>query len=265
MPLPLSVDRTSFVEVPGLTASALNDLFVPSTDVSDFRWFSLTIVGASHVGQLSWQASNDDFVSNPVRMYVYQLNVPSAYYQNATNVGSDTQIFHGPFFARFFRVIQNAYTGGSVTGTLELYKDSSYPGTINAIQTGRWALGAAINSNMNCCADFHLVSAGSNNASVIKNSTGLVYGYDIYNANTVSTRYVKLYNKSSAPSPASDTALLIRTIAIPSDGKATYHSTTGIAGFSSGIALATVTGIADNDNTAVGASDLVIDIDYSPS
>src|SRR5437899_593285 len=100
MPLPPNIDAPSFSgavkEYTG-SAGALNDLLFSSIDVSAFRWFSLSIVGSSHVGQLSWQASNDDFVSDPQAMYVYQLGIPSAYYANATNVGSATQIFHGPF------------------------------------------------------------------------------------------------------------------------------------------------------------------------
>lgn len=263
MPLPLSVDRTSFVEVPNLTAGALNALLVPPTDVSDFRWFSLTIIGASHVGQLSWQGSNDNFVNDIQGMYVYQLGLPSAYYQNATNVGSAAQIFHGPFFARYFRVIMNSYSSGSVTGILELYTQPSYPGTINAIQTGLWALGTAPSSNANGSAVFQLISTSTDNASVIKNSKGQVYGYDIFNTHATLVRYVKLYNKSSAPAPVSDASLLKRTIAVKPGDRAYHHSSVGLAGYDNGIGLAAVANSATNDDTAIGAGDLIINIDYS--
>lgn len=246
-----------------LSAGALNDLLVPSINVSNFRWFSLGLVGSSHVGQLSWQASQNDFASDPQDMYVYQMGLPSAYYKNATNVGSNTQIFHGPLQADYFRVIMNAWTSGSVTAILSLYSNPSYPGTINAIQTGRWAAGVAINSNMNGSKVFRLVSAGSNNASVIKNATGLVYGYDIYNK-TASDLFVKLYNMTTNPAPATDNAHLVRTIGVPPHDRAFFHSTTGFQDFPDGIAMAAVTGIADTDNTPVSAGDLAINIDYSP-
>ncbi len=243
-------------------AGALNDLLFDQIDTVYFRWWSLSIVGNNHVGRLSWLCSDDNFASAPVNMYAYQEGVPSAYYQNATNVGNATQIFHGPFHTNWFRVIMDQYTSGSVTATLVLYSHPSFPGTINAIQTGRWALGASVNSNQNGTTCFRLISANTNNASVIKNSTGQVYGYDIYNSNAA-VRYVKLYNKSSTPNPATDNALLVRTIAVEAGKKAVYHSSEGLNDFPNGIAMATVTGISDTDNTPVGSNDLAINIDYS--
>ncbi len=109
--------------------------------------------------------------------------------------------------------------------------------------------------------DFHLVSAATNNATNIKNAGGKVYGYDIYNTNAA-VRYVKLYNKATAPAPATDNALLIRTIGIPPSGKAVLHIAAGLAGFTNGIGLATTTGSSDTDNTSVGAGDLIIEIDW---
>ena len=101
----------------------------------------------------------------------------------------------------------------------------------------------------------------TNNATNIKASAGQVYGYDISNTNAA-WRYVKLYNKATAPAPAADTGLLIRTIGIPPGGKASLHLENGLAGFAAGISIVAVVGIADNDNTSVGASDLSIDIDW---
>jgi hypothetical protein len=245
-----------------LSAGALNDFLVPSINVSNFRWFSLSIVGSSHVGQLSWQASQDDFASDPQDMYVYQLGLPSAYYKNATNVGSATQIFTGALQADYFRVIMNDYTSGSVTAVLSLYSNPSYPGTINAIQTGRWALGASVNSNQNGTTVFRLISAASNNATVIKNNSGQVYGYDIFNASG-GILYVKLYNMNTTPAPATDDAHLVRTIGIEAGKSKVFHSTTGLKDFPDGIAMATVTGITDTNNSAVGTGDLAINIDYS--
>lgn len=244
------------------SAGSLNALLFDQIDTAYFRWWSLSIVGNNHVGRLSWLCSDDNFASAPVNMYAYQEGVPSAYYQNATNVGNATQIFHGPFHTNFFRVIMDQYTSGSVTATLVLYSHPSFPGTINCIQTGLWALGTAPSSNSNGAATFRLISASSNNASTIKNSQGQIYGYDIYNT-TSSVKYVKLYNKNSNPAPATDNALLVRTIAVPPNYRADYHISTGIAGFNSGIALATVAGSSDTDNTSVSSGDLIINIDYS--
>jgi hypothetical protein len=127
-----------FLELSGLSAAALNALLVPSTDVSTYGWWSLSIVSTALVGVLTWEASNDNFVSAPVTLYAYQLGVPSAYFPNNTNPGTGVQIFHAPVTYRYFRVRMTAYTSGSATAVLELHAEPSFAGSINAIQSGNW-------------------------------------------------------------------------------------------------------------------------------
>src|SRR5690242_4134795 len=54
--------------------------------------------------------------------------------------------------------------------------------------------------------DFHLISAATTNATNIKASAGQVYGYDIYN-NNAAVRFVKFYNKATAPTVGTDTPI----------------------------------------------------------
>src|SRR6266702_1767529 len=109
-------------------------------------------------------------------------------------------------------------------------------------------------------SSFHVIAAASNNATSIKATAGVVYGYEIFNA-SAAIRYVKLYNKATAPAPATDNALLRRVIGIPAGGRVNATMPNGLA-FSAGIGIAAVTGISDTDNTSVAANDLSIDIDY---
>lgn len=107
-----------------------------------------------------------------------------------------------------------------------------------------------------------VISAATNNATSVKASAGLVNGWYISNLNAA-IMYVKLYDKASAPSPASDTPVI--TIGIPGNtaGAGTNVSwPTGIT-FSTGIALAIVTGVAVNNNTAVAANEVVVNLFYS--
>jgi hypothetical protein len=136
---------------------------------------------------------------------------------------------------------------------------NSFPVTLASDQSTSWGVKAQATS-AGGTSEFHLVAAGSNNATNIKASAGQIYGYEIFNA-SAAVRYVKLYNKSTAPAPATDNALLKRTIGIPAGQRASFHSSTGIS-CSAGIGIAMVTGISDTDNTAVTASDLVVDIDW---
>jgi hypothetical protein len=104
---------------------------------------------------------------------------------------------------------------------------------------------------------YHLVSAASTNATNIKASAGQLYCYSIFNTNA-SMRKVAFHNTAGAPTAG---ASVFFSLPIPGSGGANVCSDSGIP-FSSGIAITTVTGAADSDNTAVGANDLIINLFY---
>lgn len=99
------------------------------------------------------------------------------------------------------------------------------------------------------------------NATVIKATPGKVYGFQIFN-NTASAKYVRLYDKASAPAPAADSALIRRRLIIPANGIVSYHVGQGIDGFAAGIAYVASGAAGDTDTTALAANDLVINVDY---
>jgi hypothetical protein len=104
----------------------------------------------------------------------------------------------------------------------------------------------------------HLVSAATTNATVVKGSAGRVLGWFFINTNAA-IRYVKLHNQTTTPTAGTG---VVRTIGIPANGVASFTLEGGIA-FSTGIALTTVTGAADADNTAVGLNDIIGDIFFA--
>ena len=104
----------------------------------------------------------------------------------------------------------------------------------------------------------HLVSAATTNATVVKGSAGRVLGWFFVNTNAA-IRYVKLHNQTTTPTAGTG---VVRTIGIPANGVASFTLEGGIA-FSTGIALTTVTGAADADNTAVGLNDIIGDIFFA--
>lgn len=104
---------------------------------------------------------------------------------------------------------------------------------------------------------FRLVSAASTNATSLKASAGTLYTLFAVNLNAA-VRYVKFYNKASAPTVGTDTP--VATFPIPA-------STTGAGfqinlgpgfDFSTGIAYATTTGAADSDTAAVAANEIFL-------
>jgi len=105
---------------------------------------------------------------------------------------------------------------------------------------------------------YHKVSAASDNAANIKAAAGLVTGWKIYN-NAGYPIYVKLYDKATAPAPASDTPK--QTIGVDAGLGEPVISGGGLT-YTTGIGIAIVKGIADNDDTPVAADDCVVDIFY---
>ncbi len=96
----------------------------------------------------------------------------------------------------------------------------------------------------------------------IKNAAGQLYGWELSNSNATNARFVKLYNKSSAPTCGTDTPVM--TIAVASGlgggGVSGTHSS-GIA-FSLGLGICVTGAVGDSDTTAPTANDVVVNIFY---
>lgn len=106
------------------------------------------------------------------------------------------------------------------------------------------------------------ISAATTNATSVKASAGQVFTIMAHNTNAA-VRYLKLYNKASAPTVGTDTPVM--TLPIPGNtagaGFALDTGGMGIA-FATGIALALTTGVADADTAAVAANEIVINLLY---
>lgn len=161
----------------------------------------------------------------------------------------------------------SAFSAGVTTIKGYTTNESAY-GTAVALATGTNEIGNVKNSGTFAVqttpktsgglTTFHLVSANTTNATVIKASAGQVYGWYIFN-NNASARKVAFHNTAGTPTAG---ASIFFTLVIPAGGGANVFTETGIA-FSTGIAITTVTGIADSDNTAVATNDLTINIWYN--
>lgn len=93
--------------------------------------------------------------------------------------------------------------------------------------------------------------------SVIKANAGGIFDLTMSNANAA-IRYVKLYDKATAPT-SSDTP--IRTYLLPPSSTVVVPVTDGI-NFDAGISIRASTGVADADNTAPSANDVLVNIGY---
>jgi hypothetical protein len=105
------------------------------------------------------------------------------------------------------------------------------------------------------------VSANSDNATCLKASAGQVYSIQAFNLNAA-PRYLKFQNKATTPTIGTDTNTKVIMIPGNTAGAGVVINFHTPIPFSTGISYGLVTGIANNDDTSVGAGDCVVNIDY---
>lgn len=106
---------------------------------------------------------------------------------------------------------------------------------------------------------YTLNSAATTNAVAVKASAGIVYAVAVTNT-SATVKYLKIYNKATAPTVGTDVPLITIPIAPTAIANITWADK-GLR-FATGIGIATTTGIAHTDTNAVAANDLQITISY---
>jgi hypothetical protein len=110
-------------------------------------------------------------------------------------------------------------------------------------------------------AIFSLLSAATTNLTLVSPKPAVVTGWSIANTST-STRYVRIYNKSVAPVPASDAALIVMRFPLPAGSVDSAQLGTNAAWLSAGLAFDITGAAADTDTTAVAAGDVSLNFFY---
>lgn len=108
---------------------------------------------------------------------------------------------------------------------------------------------------------YEVVSAASTNTANIKASAGQIYGLLIFNL-AAGIRYVKFHNTAGTPTAGSGVVLAVQVPANSAGSGVVISFPFGIA-FSTGIGISMVTGIANSDSAAVGASELLVNVLYN--
>jgi hypothetical protein len=107
-----------------------------------------------------------------------------------------------------------------------------------------------------------LNSAATTNATSVKASAGVVGSICVTNINAA-VRYLKLYNKASAPTVGSDVPVLVYAIPGATTGGGTNIPLPDVGlAFSTGIAYALTTGAPDADTGAVALNELIVNLGW---
>lgn len=102
-------------------------------------------------------------------------------------------------------------------------------------------------------------SAATTNATLVRTGPCTLGDIIVYNLNAA-RRFLKLYDKGSAPNPAVDTPLWT----IPLDASGGFDRPIKPMNFTLGLAYVIVTNVADTDATAIGAADVTGILGYAP-
>ena len=117
-------------------------------------------------------------------------------------------------------------------------------------------------TGVNGTTPYKLISTSSTNSNVVKASGGNLFSIVAIGL-TSTVRYLKLYNKATAPTVGTDVPVM--TIPVPANVQGAGVSIpfpTGV-NFSLGIGVAITSGSADNDTGVVVAGDVVVNLTFA--
>lgn len=146
--------------------------------------------------------------------------------------------------------------------------DTGTPFTVNSFLTFASNFGQSAitprpnNTGTNGTTPYKLTSLATTNANSVKASGGNLYSI-IAIGLTSTVRYLKFYNKASAPTVGTDTPVM--TIPVPANLQGAGIAIPFSMGvnFPLGIAIAITSGVADTDTGIIGAGDVVVNLTYA--
>lgn len=140
-----------------------------------------------------------------------------------------------------------------VTGTVAVSGGVGVTGTV-AVSSGAVTVSGTATTTPVTPTPYALTTAASTNTGAIKASAGSLFELTVFNSSGA-TVYVKIYNKASAPTLASDVPIFVMPVAAGAFTVASF----GHLGkrFSTGIAIAVTGAAAFTDATNIAANVLV--------
>jgi hypothetical protein len=236
------------ISVPLTDVTALNDDLLSSLDVSQYKFISLQLTG-TWVGTVSFQGSNDGGTFYPI-----VTSNPSGGLANGETSTTENRLVKVPTIYKFVRIRVTDYVSGIVEGVAFGHRDENSSGLIAAIgpvtlnsETTKKIGNVGIAQSGAAVTYQKFISATTTNATAVSSVPANISILHMENSGD-GVRYVKFYNKASAPVVGTDVPLI--TIGIPavSSSSFTLPALVGID-FSIGISFAITLGAADTDTT----------------
>lgn len=228
--------------LPTQTADSIFEIVLESDEV----WFHARAMDAT-TGRTSSNA-RQSVVPSPSRTYKLRYRIV-----NGSTAPASTTTFTSAFIVGVdYTEIQAEVTGSSGSAAagqaLPVAVTSAPTTAVTLTSTAIAALATVVGTTPS-----KILSAASTNATLIKGSAGRVYGYQLANT-TAAWKFVRLYNKATAPVPGTDTPVMV--IAVPPNGTTEVEMTVP-ASFATGIGYSITGASPDLDATAVAVGDVI--------
>ena len=157
----------------------------------------------------------------------------------------------------FFRIRNTAHTSGSATWSIQKCAFASEPNP--AVQIAGSVPVNTTESAKITPSTTRLVSANTTNSTNAKASAGTLYGVSASNEGA-SVAFLKLYNKTTAPTVGTDQPVLI--IPVPASNSVVLEYGAIGERFGTGISFAITAAMAYTDVTAVAANQVRVNLSY---
>jgi hypothetical protein len=141
--------------------------------------------------------------------------------------------------------------------------------SVASAQSGAWTVSLTTNTDVNAlpaaavaggAKPEAVISFASTNATLAKNAPGNLYGLTLANTNATTWRWLKLFDKATAPVPGADTPVAV--IGLPPAGTVSRDFPVGLT-FAQGLGFAITANPALLDNTAIAANEVVGTMEYA--
>lgn len=266
--LHVPVHRLDGLNVTGPAAqSVLNTDLLSGTvngwyDASVFFSGTIQIVASAGItaGAIIFEQTNDNSSTTGIALAAQEVSLVNAnpIVAAVTIAASTRRAWQIPITMKYIRArISTAFAGGTVQAFATF---SQQPYAYPALNVQQATAASLLATTTPTTPTAHtLNSAATTNATSVKTSAGTLYGLTVTNT-AASTRFLKIFNKASAPTVGTDVPIL--TIPIPANGIVT--PTFGGLGLrlGTGIAYAITGAAADTDATAIGASEVKVAMSY---
>lgn len=243
---PLPVGTAAQLNVTGSASANNTDLISVACDA--YRSVNFQITG-TWAGTITFQVSNDN--TNWIAVNAIASNGTAAVTTTTANVVAYSALSG----VQYFRVRFTAYTSGTATINAYFNRDSVPTATLPGSPTNT-VVGSATGSGVTL---YTVNSTATTNAANIKSTAANLYGISAMNT-SATTKYVRFYSKSTAPTVGTDVPIMVVAVPATSSKEIEYVPALRIT---TGLGVAITGGAAATDATAVAAGDVQLLVSYA--